>query len=329
MPVPVFSILSTDEAKAAVKLQSTDAAVVARLESMCGWVAELMEQLGETYFVERNATPLVEVHDLAAPQGFIQLRRRPVIGAVVLAVGDPAQTVDAANYYVDEALGLVMMKGGTANARHNRQPPSMWAGNPSWVDFPEDYYSRYGGSFAPVPQAATVTYRGGFQTTAAVPGDLKRAAGNILARWWREEERKSQGLQSEIAQGFTFATKYSDKLVSEEDRAIIRMRGNLSRTARSLPPRVDVGYGTLVGFVYDAFAVPVPGATVYACPSGLSAVTGLTGAYSISNVPGGDIVVKAGEALVGSGLDAAVMTDGAVINLDLTIALPYVSPECT
>jgi hypothetical protein len=234
MAVPVYSLLSTDEAKAAVKLQSVDATVVARLELMCGWVAQLMEQLGETQFVERAATALVEIHDLAVPQGFIQLRRRPVIGTLVLQVGDPVSTVDVANYYVDTARGLVMMKGGTANARYNRAPPSAFGGHPAWVDFPEDYWSRYGASFPGIPQSATVTYRGGFANTAAAPGDLKRAASDILARWWREEERKSQGLQSEIAQGFTFATKYENKLVNDEDRAIIRMRGNLSRTARSL-----------------------------------------------------------------------------------------------
>jgi len=236
MPVPTHSLLTADEAKAAIKLQSSDSGIITRLESMLGWVAELIEQIAETQFVERTDDPIVEVHDLAVPQGFLQLRRRPVIEptTLTLSVGDPASLVDPSNYYVDGARGLIMLKGGAASARINRRPPSMFGGNPAWIDFPEDYYSRGGMSFDGIPQSATVSYRGGFETTATVPGDLKRVASNVLARWWREEERKSQGLTSEIAQGFSFATKFVNQLVSDEDRRTIAARGNLSRTARLL-----------------------------------------------------------------------------------------------
>jgi hypothetical protein len=80
--------------------------------------------------------------------------------------------------------------------------------------------------------------------------------------------------------------------------------------------------------VYDAVAVPVAGATVYACPSGLSATTGLTGTYSIAGVPAGDIVVKAAFDPTGFGLAAALMTDGGSLVIDVVLASPYASPEC-
>ena len=77
-------------------------------------------------------------------------------------------------------------------------------------------------------------YRGGYVDTDSVPGDLKRAASDILARWWREEERKSQGLTAEVAQGFTFATKWDNKIVSADAQRILKRAGNLSQTARAV-----------------------------------------------------------------------------------------------
>jgi hypothetical protein len=239
MPAATYSLLSEDEAKAAVRLQSADVSVLGRLNLLAQWTTDLCEQIGETLFVERAATPLDEVHDLSAPQGFLQLRRRPILDMPVVVVGDPVATVLAPTvYHVDAEGGQIILRGTSANPNANRAQPPMTlfkaAGNPLWVDFPEDWWSRFGTGFPPIPHAAVVTYRGGFGTTANVPGDLKRAASNILARWWREEERKSQGLTAEIAQGMTFATKFAASVVSDEDRRLISGRGNLSRTARML-----------------------------------------------------------------------------------------------
>jgi hypothetical protein len=304
-----------------------DASVIADLNLRAQWATELIEDIAETQFVERSTTALAEIHDLAVPQGFLQLRRRPIIGTVAVVIGDPGTTalLDT-TYHVDAVGGQILLKASSANPRANRKPPSMFEGNPNWIDFPEDYFSRYGIAFPAIPHSAVVTYRGGYVNTAAVPGELKRVAGNILARWYREEERKSQGLTSEVAQGLTYATKFDNRLVNDEDRRYILAAGNLSRTAREIARTNAVG--TITGTVVDSIAAPVSGATVLACPSGLTATTAVNGTYSIAGVPVGDVVVKAGKVAVGFKLAAGTVIVAGIV-VDLALTLPYQAPGCS
>jgi hypothetical protein len=235
MAAPVYSLLTTDEALAALRVQDVGNITTQLEESWLPAVTELCEQVADTRFVERQAVAIEEIHDLQVAQGFLQLRRRPIIDAAALKLYIPfdGSEVEAEAFLIDEAAGRLMIRNLSASGRPSR-PPSQWDG-PGFVDFPEDYYVRLGGGVFPaVNGAAKVSYRGGYVDTDSVPGALKRAAASILARWYREEERKSQGLTGEIAQGFSFASKFSDAVVTQEDRRILKSLGNLSRTARAV-----------------------------------------------------------------------------------------------
>lgn len=234
MAEPAWSLLTTAEALDGLRLDGSVGDITTQLEGRyLAQVTEIVEEIVGYQIIERAATVIEELHDLQVVQGFLQLRRRPIIAFSKLFIPADGSEVDTDQYTIDTIEARVMLKGTSGSGRAG-PPPSRWDG-PGFVDFPEDYYARFGGgAFPALVAAAKVEYRGGFENTASVPGGLKRAALDILARWYRDEERKSQGKSSEVAQGFTFVSKFSDQIVSEEVRKMLRRYSNLSKTAREV-----------------------------------------------------------------------------------------------
>lgn len=229
MAAPAHSLLTLEEARAALRVQS--AAADERIEQLLGLVTEMMEEEAHTRFVERNTTDITEYHDTLAQQTFVVAAVRPIRTVTALYVPASSTTaIEASKYVVDGPAGMVMLKGTGLSSRLRRPAPPI---GPMGADFPEDYYSRYGIAFPEGADAVKLVYRGGFENTAGVPGALKLAASTVLARVYREEERKTQGLTSEIAAGLATAMKFAASYYSDDVRVVLRRYGNLSRTARA------------------------------------------------------------------------------------------------
>jgi len=226
--VVAWSLLSLAEAKTALRVKgdSADPELVVLLRQ----VTEMIEQeIGYRPVTEGDA--ITEVHDLASAQGFLYLRVRPVLSvtSVTLRDSDTALAVDS--YRVNYKEGMVSLgRGQTA--------PVFGSGllRPSpgpFTDWPEESWARNGGLFfRPGNDSATIVYSAGYSETSAVPGALKAVAEEVLARRYRTRERKSQGVTSEIAQGFATATRYDPKVLSEDMKARLRPFKTLTQTAR-------------------------------------------------------------------------------------------------
>lgn len=220
-----WSLLSLAEARAALRVKGD--AADAELVVLLRIVTEMIEdELG--YRPVTAASPITEYHDLANPQGFIYLRTRPVVSVTsVLRAGAALATTD---YVVSQREGQIALRGslvapvsGSGLLKPARTP---------FVDWPEEQWARGGLYFGQGTDAATVVYVGGYTETSVVPGALKACAEEMLARRYRTRERKSQGVVSEIAQGFSTATKYDPKLMTEDIKARLRPFKTLTTTAR-------------------------------------------------------------------------------------------------
>ncbi len=230
-----WSILTLAEAKLALRVRGD--AADEEIVSLLAEVADIIEdELGFRPVADIEGTEpeadLDEYHDLANPQGFLYVRRRPVRSITTLYLDGTA--LGASDYVLDSKAGLITLVGATVT----RMGGSLLGGGAHmplagpFVNFPEDVW-RLGSRYFPAKQsAARVLYKGGWETTDTVPASLKSIAIDILARLYRTRERKSQGVMSEIAQGLATAQKYDPKAVSEDLRSRLRGFATLTTTAR-------------------------------------------------------------------------------------------------
>jgi hypothetical protein len=231
-----WSLVSLDEAKVALRVRgdSQDEEIISILSE----VADVIEwelsfrpvaDIGDTLPEEDTD----EYHDLANPQGFIYTLRRPVRSVTALYLG--GALVSSSDYILDSAAGMVTLMGAKvtppSGSRLGSSP--LYLGSGPFVNFPEDIW-RFGSRYFPATQsAARLVYKGGYAQTETVPPMLKGIALDVAARIYRTRERKSQGVVSEIAQGFQLATKYDMKTLSEDLMARLRQFATLTKTART------------------------------------------------------------------------------------------------
>lgn len=195
-------------------------------------VTDALEAEAGRQFVLRDANDVTEFHDLAVPQGFLQLRLFPVISVAGVYLGpDATDALDSSLYSIDTAGGVILMKGATANTPRTPSGPSLVARS-GFYDFPEDAWRLSGRYFPGVVEGAKVVYKGGYANTAAVDGGLRQIAYDVLARIYRERERKSQGKTQEVAQGFSIASKWDPAMLSKDVKERLQRYANRSATAR-------------------------------------------------------------------------------------------------
>jgi len=231
-----WSFVTLDEAKVALRIRgnSADEEIVGILTE----VASIIE--GELLYRAVNdvgdAAPeadIDEYHDLANPQGFIYTLKRPLRSVTKLYMA--GTEVPSSDYIFDTISGQITLMGSTVtrpSGSHLGQGGYYGLGG-RFTDFPEDLWrfgSRY---FAAIQGSARVLYKGGFAATETVDPTLKGIALDIAARIYRTRERKSQGIISEIAQGFTMASKYDMKTLNEDILRRLRPFVTLTKTART------------------------------------------------------------------------------------------------
>lgn len=223
-----WSLLTLAEAKTALRTKGdfADAELVVLLRQ----ITEMIEQeIG--YRPVTGGDPITEVHDLANAQGFIYVRVRPVVSITSVTLRGSDDALESTSYRTNFKEGMISLGSGqvapvfgTGLLRPAATP---------FNDWPEESWARQGGLFfRPGNDSATIVYVAGFSETSAVPGGLKAVAEEMLARRYRTRERKSQGVTSEIAQGFATATRYDPKVLTEDMKARLRPFKTLSQTAR-------------------------------------------------------------------------------------------------
>lgn len=246
MAWPSYALAYEDETKTALRVQGTGQDLA--LEDRATEVTEYFEQIAERRFVERDPDPddgsqysiaIVENHDLAVPQNFLYVRVRPIRVVTAVLVGNPdsLQTLPLTDYVFDGEKGMIILRSGSAGGGlgiWGDWSPVWGAGGGQFVDYPEQYLltGLRGPKFPPGVGVAQVQYSGGYETTDDVSGDLKAAFIDTMARFYREDERKSQGLVQEVAQGLSIGTKFDPKHVSDETMTLLKNQKNFSKTAR-------------------------------------------------------------------------------------------------
>ncbi len=229
-----WSLVTLDELKIALRVRGDSADE--ELTALAAEVADLVErEVGFRLVADiGDSEPEADVdeyHDLANPQGFLYVRRRPVRSVTSVYLG--GTLISATDYVLDSKAGLISLMGAAVT-----RPSGSHLGvgyrplSSVFTDFPEDVW-RYGSRYFPATQsAARVLYKGGWATTETVDSNLKGIVFEVAARIYRNRERKSQGVSSEIAQGFSTATKYDPKALNDDLRARLRPFKTLTQTAR-------------------------------------------------------------------------------------------------
>ena len=215
-------------AEAKEELQVSSADNDSQIAGIITRATDFLEREADRKFVLRDGNDVVEDHDLANPQGFLQLRLYPVISLTSIFVGiDATDPIDVDNFVVDNDGGQILMKGASVTPP---RPGVIF--RPNFTDFPEDAWRLSGRFFPGTVGGAKVTYRGGYATTATVDGALKLIALHVIALIYREIERKSQGKTSEVAQGLSIASKWQPDLLTRELNLRLQKFRNRSETAR-------------------------------------------------------------------------------------------------
>jgi hypothetical protein len=234
-----WSILGLEETKSALRVRGDSADV--ELAEIINATTDIVERFLEFRPVADlglNAPEddIVEFHDLANPQGFIYSRRRPIRSVTKLMLRDTQMPNDA--FVVDNFSGMVSLAGSSASPQRRilggylAGPSGVAAPIGPFVSWPEDIW-RYQGRYVPQgTSSAILYYKGGWANTYTVDPGLKAVAIDIAARIYRQRERKSQGVASEIAQGFALATKYEPKVVTEDVQSRLRPYKTHTWTAR-------------------------------------------------------------------------------------------------
>lgn len=238
MAYPTNALATLAELKDTLRVAGT-AIDTTFLETLANGVTGIFNEIADSDIVTRLGAGefYKEWHDLAVPQGYLDVRHSPIREIVSLQSGLPGTlfTFDADDYVFDAEHGRVMLKRGAVN-------PGAWR-PPGFIDYPEDYFTRglgtkTGAGFNPGVGAAFVEYKGGFESSTTVPWSLKRAWLDVAARIYRSEENKSQGKAQEIAAGLSIATKFNESYISPEAMAMIRRFAYHGKTARRT---VEVG----------------------------------------------------------------------------------------
>jgi hypothetical protein len=235
--VASYSLLTLEELKLALRVRGSG--FDAMLIPVAAAVADMVEQELEFRCVADDGTAdaesdVVEYHDLANNQGFVYLRRIPVrsITTVYKVAPDGTETaVAASGYTIESQSGLLTLAGGTASVAAYRRLSTFDSGSGMW---PEDSWRLQASYFRAGTTSARVIYKGGFADTASVPGGLKDVAADMAARIYRIQERKSQNLSSEVTQGLGLATKYDQRVITDDHRARLRPYKTLTKTARHI-----------------------------------------------------------------------------------------------
>lgn len=225
-----YSLLSLEEARVALRVRGDSAD--AELVLLLAQVADIVEEeLGFRAVADIGSSEpeedVDEYHDLANPQGFIYLRRRPI--RTITSVYSSGSLVPPTNYVVDYKSGLVTFVG--AMVTPVRRPLGGFIAGP-FVDWPEDSWRTQSVYFPAGSSAARALYKGGFADTASVVGGIKAVAIDILARLYQTRERKSQGVTSIVGPSGSLATKYDPRVISEDVRGRLRAYATMTTTAR-------------------------------------------------------------------------------------------------
>jgi hypothetical protein len=231
-----WSLVTLEEAKIALRVRgdSQDEEIVGILAEAAAIIeGELLFRPVADVGDSEPEADTDEYHDLANPQGFLYVMRRPIrsVTAVYLA----GTQISGSDFIVDYSQGLITLMGASVTRPTGSRLGSGGYGlslSGPFVNFPEDAW-RFGSRYFPATQTAgRVVYKGGWATTETVPETLKGIALDVIARIYRTRERKSQGVVSEIAQGFQLATKYDYKTLNEDLLRRLRSYKTLSKTAR-------------------------------------------------------------------------------------------------
>lgn len=229
-----WSLLTLEETKIALRVRGD--AQDEEIISILSEVASLIEdELGFRPVADIGDTePEVdtdEYHDLANPQGFIYTLKRPIRTVTAVYLG--GSLIGSSDYVMDLTAGMITLMGSSVTPPSGSRLSHGFGLSQPFTGFPEDLW-RFGGRYFPATQsAARILYKGGWAATETVPASLKNIALDVAARIYRTRERKSQNVVSEIAQGFTLATKIDSKVFSEDIKARLRYFVSLSKTART------------------------------------------------------------------------------------------------
>ena len=215
-----WSLLSLEEARSALRVRGSSADEV--LIRLLSWTADIIERELDFRPVTDLGTlapeaDVDEMHDLSNPQGFLHALRRPIRSVTSVYAGQESTALPSSAYSTDFMSGMILLNGGTV------APSRRLLGG---------FESSIAYFFPAGTGMARVVYKGGWANTASVNGVLKSVACDVLARLYRAEERKSQGVSSEVAQGFTIATKFDPKVMSDDLRSRLASFKTLSKTAR-------------------------------------------------------------------------------------------------
>ncbi len=193
-----YAVVTVAEVKQAVEIRGTSAD--SELEGLIAMITDELERAFRYEIVSRlvNSAEVdtVEVHDFDVPQGFVYAARRPIRSITTVELA--GEVLNQSDYVVDMKTGLISLVGAPVARVECPRPRS----RSPFLDFPEDAALRSGRWFAG-HSGATLTYKGGFSSTAAVSTPIKHLALDMIARLYRERERKSVGLSSEQSQGWT------------------------------------------------------------------------------------------------------------------------------
>jgi hypothetical protein len=199
-----YALVTLAETTTALKAAGSSADT--ELEGLIQLVTEEIEHSLGCQIVGTRSTgsdpDITENHDFEVSQGFLYSRRRPIRSVSSLALAGSALTVTT-DYVYDSDSGLFTLVGSST-----AKPSSPLGGRSAFNNWPEDAW-RFASRWFSGITGATLVYKGGYAATTNVPGPLKLLALDMIARVYRERERKSQGMSSEQAQGFTVFVKYA------------------------------------------------------------------------------------------------------------------------